>query len=272
MVPGLVRLTVAPAKSSGLSLFERTLRISSSYAPQKPRKFERVGVLDHGDEQRAGPVALLHVDSDAQPQVLVAHDARLALGVLHVAAVHHGHGVVDGAHDREADDVGEGDLPAAGAPEISVDHPPVDLEQLGRHLPEAGGGGNGEAGLHVGDDAGSCPADRLAYGLDAGCGGGGRRGGGGRGRGSVGGAGGRGCRDGGLHGRGLRLGIALVVLEEVPPALADRSGVGEVLLVHLVHEPRVRSHRAGPRVGGWVFGHGADRTGVGIHHSTRTPG
>ena len=30
MVPGLVRLTVTPAKSSGLSLFERTLRMRSS--------------------------------------------------------------------------------------------------------------------------------------------------------------------------------------------------------------------------------------------------
>ena len=38
IVPGLVSVTVAPAKSSGLSLFDRTLRMSSSYAPQKPRK------------------------------------------------------------------------------------------------------------------------------------------------------------------------------------------------------------------------------------------
>ena len=30
IVPGFVRLTVVPAKSSGLSLFDRTLRISSS--------------------------------------------------------------------------------------------------------------------------------------------------------------------------------------------------------------------------------------------------
>ena len=37
-VPGFVRLTVTPAKSSGLSLLERTLRMRSSYAAQKPRK------------------------------------------------------------------------------------------------------------------------------------------------------------------------------------------------------------------------------------------
>ncbi len=30
MVPGLVRVTVAPAKSSGVSLFVRTLRMRSS--------------------------------------------------------------------------------------------------------------------------------------------------------------------------------------------------------------------------------------------------
>jgi hypothetical protein len=38
MVPGLVSVTLPPAKSSGLSLFDRTLRIISSYEPQKPRK------------------------------------------------------------------------------------------------------------------------------------------------------------------------------------------------------------------------------------------
>jgi hypothetical protein len=38
IVPGLVRVTLTPAKSSGLSLLDRTLRIISSYDPQKPRK------------------------------------------------------------------------------------------------------------------------------------------------------------------------------------------------------------------------------------------
>jgi hypothetical protein len=38
MVPGLVRVTVAPAKSSGESLPVRTLRIISSYDAQKPAK------------------------------------------------------------------------------------------------------------------------------------------------------------------------------------------------------------------------------------------
>ena len=106
--------------------------------------------------------------------MLVADDPRLAVGVLHVAGVHDRHRVVDRPHDREPDEVGEGHLPAAGAAEVAVDHPPVDLEQLGRDAPEAGGGGDLEAGLHVGDDAGGRPADRLADRL-GGRGGAGRR-------------------------------------------------------------------------------------------------
>ena len=38
MVPGLVSVIVVPEKSSGLILLERTLRIRSSYALQKPWK------------------------------------------------------------------------------------------------------------------------------------------------------------------------------------------------------------------------------------------
>ena len=79
-----------------------------------------------------------------------------------VAGVHDRHRLVDRPHDREPDEVGEGHLAAAGAAEVAVDHPPVDLEELGRDAPEAGGGGDLEAGLHVGDDAGGRPADRLA--------------------------------------------------------------------------------------------------------------
>jgi hypothetical protein len=37
MVPGLVRVTVAPAKSSTVSLLDRVRRMSSSYVPQKAR-------------------------------------------------------------------------------------------------------------------------------------------------------------------------------------------------------------------------------------------
>jgi hypothetical protein len=86
--------------------------------------------------------------------VLVADDAGLAVGALDVARVHHRHVVGDGPHHGVADEVGEADLAAAGAAQVAVDDLAVDLEQLGRDLAEAGGGGDAEAGLHVGDDAG----------------------------------------------------------------------------------------------------------------------
>jgi hypothetical protein len=49
-----------------------------------------------------------------------------------------------GAHDRVADEVGEADL-AAAVREVAVDDLAVDLEQLGRHVAEARGGGDVEA-------------------------------------------------------------------------------------------------------------------------------
>ena len=162
-------------------------------------------------------------------------------------------------------------FPPRVRPEVAVDHPPVDLEELGRDAPEAGGGGDLEAGLHVGDDAGGRAADRLADRL------GDRRGrrrlGGTSGAGvGVGAAGSRG-RGGGSDGRGggrhrLGRGVAPVVGEEVLPALAHRRRVGEVLLVHLVDEPGVGTERVGEQiVVGGVVSHGSERTGAGIHHS-----
>ena len=145
-------------------------------APEGP-EVERVGVADDRDHERAAAVALLDVDGEAQADVLVAHDPGLALGVVHVARVHDRHGVGDRPDHGVADEVGEADLPAAGAAEVAVDDPPVDLEQLGRHQAEAGGGGDLEAGLHVADDPGRGPPDGLALGRR----GGRRRGGGGSG-------------------------------------------------------------------------------------------
>ena len=72
--------------------------------------------------------------------------------------------VGDGPHDGVADEVGEADLAAPGAAEVAVDDLAVDLEQLGRDVAEAGGGRDGEARLHVRDDAGRRAAERLALG------------------------------------------------------------------------------------------------------------
>ena len=75
----------------------------------------------------------------------------------------HDPGVVgDGPHGGVADEVGEADLPAPGAAQVVVDDLAVDLEQLGRDLPEAGGGGDLEAGRHVGGDAGRRAPQRFA--------------------------------------------------------------------------------------------------------------
>ena len=168
--------------------------------------------------------------------MLVADD----LGLIAVAGERRVH-VGDGGHGldhRVADDVGEAHLPLARATHVAVEDLAVDLEQTGRHRPHAGGGGDGQAGLHVLHDAGRRPADgfavfarlcglrlRLALGL-----------------GLLGGPllflGGLGCRLDWLFGRRRLLAVALVG-EEVAPALRDRRRIGPVLLVHLVDEPRV---------------------------------
>jgi hypothetical protein len=235
---------------------------------QEAGEVERVGVLDDGHHEGARAVALVDVDGEAHVDVIVAKDARLAVGALDVSVLHVGDGLGDRLHDGVPDQVGEADLaePRAGA--VSVDHLAVDLEQLGGDVAEAGGGGNLEAGLHVLHDHGADALDRLADlwnrrrsrhrgRRDRGRGGrrldgldkrhrlGGRRGGRGRWR----------CGRRRLC-AGLRAGLTArsvgdraVVLEELAPRLADRIGVGPVLLEHLLDEPRVGAERRGVGIG-----------------------
>src|SRR5690606_8668511 len=145
------------------------------------------------------------------------------------------------------DDVGEADLPPAGAAEVAVDDAAVDLQQLGGHLAVRRGGRELETRLHVRHDARADAADRLAGHLVGallrllswrgrrGGGGGGRRRGGRRGRGPA-----RGRCGGRWRGlRGTRAARRLVVGEELLPAGAHRRRVGEVPLVHLFDEPGV---------------------------------
>ena len=122
---------------------------------------ERVGVLDARHEQRAAPVALLLVDGEAQPHVLVVDDARLSLAAAigHEGRVQRGH-VVQGADDRVPDDVGEADLRPRGPGQLVVQDQAVDLEEAGRHRPHAGRRGHGQAGFHVGHDARGRTAQR----------------------------------------------------------------------------------------------------------------
>ena len=55
IIPGLVIVPVVPAKSSGESLFVRTLRISSSYAAKKVAKSSSSACLMFGTRSERDP-------------------------------------------------------------------------------------------------------------------------------------------------------------------------------------------------------------------------
>src|SRR5581483_4238359 len=158
--------------------------------------------------------------------------------------------VAQGLDDGVADEVGERHLPAPRPGQVVVQDLAVDLQQPGRHHPEAGGRGDGEAGLHVLDDAGPGAPDGL----------GARREGGGNGlrRGLGRGGGGLGLGlGGGLGlGRGGRRTVASllpVVGEELAPTVAHGGRVFPVPLVHLVDEPIVGPERGSGGV--WLLWH-----------------
>ena len=116
IVPGLVRVTVAPWKSATVSLLLPDLADELLVGGEEAGEVERVGFAQHRHDERAGAVALVDVDGEAHVDVLVADEPRLAVGALDERVVHVGHGVGDRPHDGVADDVGEADLalPAAG--------------------------------------------------------------------------------------------------------------------------------------------------------------
>ena len=123
---------------------------------------EGVGVLDARHQQGARAVGLLDVDGQAEPDVRVAAPrpgVPLAVDVGHEGRVER-RDVGQRPDDGVADEVGEADLGPGGPGQLVVEDLPVDLEQLGRHGADAGGGGHRQAGLHVGDDAGGRPAQR----------------------------------------------------------------------------------------------------------------
>ena len=73
------------------------------------REGEPAGVADHRHHQRAPAVLLLDVDGDAEVDLAVVDDVRLAVD-LGERARHHRHLLGGGAGDRVGDQVGEGDL------------------------------------------------------------------------------------------------------------------------------------------------------------------
>ena len=68
IVPGLVSVQVVSAKSSGVSLPSRDLRICSLNAAKKPAKSRFAAVLDVWHDQAAPPVLAGKVDGDAEVQ------------------------------------------------------------------------------------------------------------------------------------------------------------------------------------------------------------
>ena len=107
-----------------------------------------VGLLDGGHQQAALPVGAGHVDGQAEGHVGRLVQDRLAGLVDPVGDVHRGH-LGQGLDDRPADEVGEGDLAAAGTGQVSVDDGPILDEDLGGHGPGGGGRGYGQGVVHV---------------------------------------------------------------------------------------------------------------------------
>ena len=208
-------------------------------------EIEQVCVLHARHEQGPATAGALVVDRDPEADVLVADHARRAgpVDFRHERSVHHGHDRERLDH-RPGDQVSEADLAAGRPRELVVDDRAVDLEQLGGYGMNAGGRRDRKAGAHVLDDPGrgsaECERDLARRrGLW-------RRPGHRRDRGRT---GGRRCRSrtrrrygfGGLDAGPGRLGSAAapVVGEELSPALADRLGISQVGLVHLLDEPGV---------------------------------
>ena len=191
-----------------------------------------LGVAQARHQQRPRPVAALVVDGEAQPHVGVAHYPGHPVGARGERGVHRRCVVGDGAHDGVGDEVGVADPAAPGPAQVAVDDQAIDVEQLGRDLPEAGGHRDRQAGLHVGGEAGAGASEDLAVGgrFDGRCevaaaGDGGRAGG---------------WRRGGFLLGGRRFGdVRAVVGEEVTPPGADRLGVGLVAGEHLLDQPGV---------------------------------
>ena len=166
IVPGFVRVTLAPWKSSSVSLFGLDLADDLLVGGEELGEVHRAGVLDDRNDERAGAVALVDIDGQTHVDGVVDDEATLAIGAGGVAVAHRRHGVGDRPNDGVADDVREADLALSGACAVAVDDVAVDLEQLGRDVAEAGRRRNRQAALHVGGDRrrgaldGRCPARR----------------------------------------------------------------------------------------------------------------
>ena len=135
------------------------------------REVELVGLFDDRHHQGPGPVVLLEVDGDTEVHMGVAHQLRLAVVVDLIGVVEAWGGRLDGGDHGVADDMGEADLAAPNTFQVVVEDPAVDLQELGRDLPEAGGRRYLEAGLHVAGDQRGDPSQGDGLGPVIGVGG-----------------------------------------------------------------------------------------------------
>ena len=110
-VPGLVRVDVAPAKSSARELVGADLADQVLVGVQNPRK-SRVSAPLIRARAACGCRRLLDVDGEPEADVLVADDRGLAVVVGHEAEFMDRH-LAQRPDDGVADQVGEADLAAA---------------------------------------------------------------------------------------------------------------------------------------------------------------
>ena len=128
---------------------------------------QALAALDRGDHQRALAVLARQVDRQTQIGVRRGDDVGLAVDFGEVAV--HVRELLDRLHDGEPEQMGEGDLAAAGALEMVVDDDAVVDQQFRRDGPHAGRGRDLQRGGHVLDDGGRRAAQHLRLGFSCGC-------------------------------------------------------------------------------------------------------
>ena len=151
MPPGLVSVAVVPWKSASSSLESRARLTMSLYWPRNSAKRQALRPLDVGHEELA-LAALLDVDGEAEGDGLWRDPLGVAFFVAAEGVLHRGH-LLERAHEGVGDEVRVAHLLAARSLLAAVDEPPVLGHQLDRHVADARGDGQREAGLHVVHDA-----------------------------------------------------------------------------------------------------------------------
>ena len=150
-VPGLVSEIVVPAKSSAVSAAAAGLAHDLLVGRPELGEVHRLAALDrHHDQRCAAPP--LPGRSIARPRLTWSGVTTVGLAVDLGEVPVHRRELGQRPHDGVPDEVGEGDLPAAGPPQLVVDHHPVVGQQLRRHGAHGRGGRHLERGLHVLDD------------------------------------------------------------------------------------------------------------------------